>query len=68
MQELAVLLGENIRNARKEKGYSQESLALNAKLDRSYVGRIERGEANITVELLYKLAAVIKCDAKSLLP
>jgi transcriptional regulator with XRE-family HTH domain len=68
MQELAVLIGKNIRHARKEKGYSQESLALNAKLDRSYVGRIERGEANITVELLYKLAAVIKCDAKSLLP
>lgn len=68
MQRLAVLLGKNIRHARKEKGYSQEALALNAKLDRSYVGRIERGEANITVELLYKLAAVIKCDAKSLLP
>lgn len=68
MQQLAVLLGKNIRHARKKKGYSQEALALNAKLDRSYVGRIERGEANITVELLYKLAAVIKCDAKSLLP
>lgn len=68
MQNIAVLLGKNIRQARKEKGYSQEGLALHAKLDRSYVGRIERGEANITVELLYKLAAVIKCDAKSLLP
>ncbi|MFW8591051.1 helix-turn-helix domain-containing protein [Glaciecola sp. 2405UD65-10] len=68
MDNLAQKVGKNIRAARKAKGFSQEGLALLAKLDRSYVGRVERGEANITLELLYKLADVIGCDVASLLP
>ena len=44
MTELASLLGQKIRKARKEKGLSQEKLALMCGLDRSYMGRIERGE------------------------
>ncbi|MCD2763397.1 helix-turn-helix domain-containing protein, partial [Pseudomonas aeruginosa] len=35
---------------------SQDALALACSLDRSYVGRIERGEVNITVEKLYRIA------------
>lgn len=35
---------------RKDKGISQDKLALAADIDRSYVGRIERGEVNITLE------------------
>ncbi|MGJ8680420.1 helix-turn-helix domain-containing protein [Paraglaciecola sp.] len=68
MDNLAVKVGEKIRSVRKEKGFSQESLALHAKLDRSYMGRIERGEANITLEMLYQLAKVLDCEAKELLP
>ncbi|MDO6561633.1 MAG: helix-turn-helix domain-containing protein [Paraglaciecola chathamensis] len=68
MNNLAVKVGEKIRSVRKEKGFSQESLALHAKLDRSYMGRIERGEANITLEMLYQLAKVLDCEAKELLP
>lgn len=68
MSKLAVKVGENIRKIRKESGFSQEGLALKAKMDRSYVGRIERGEVNITLDALYNLAGTIGCDAKELLP
>ncbi|GBL02882.1 helix-turn-helix domain-containing protein [Glaciecola sp. KUL10] len=68
MNDLAAKVGAKIRTLRKEKGYSQERLALTAKLDRSYVGRIERGEVNITIETLFQLADTIGCDAKTLLP
>ena len=68
MSKLAVKVGKNIRKIRKEKGFSQESLALQAKLDRSYVGRIERGEANISLDVLYLLAATIDCDPRLFLP
>ncbi|MFW8589702.1 helix-turn-helix domain-containing protein [Glaciecola sp. 2405UD65-10] len=68
MSKLSKIVGRKIRQKRKENGYSQEALALNAKLDRSYVGRIERGEVNITLETLYQLANTIKCDVRTLLP
>ncbi len=68
MRNIAREVGSKIRLIRKEKGFSQEGLALRAKLDRSYMGRIERGEANITLEMLYQLADVLDCDAKDLLP
>tara|TARA_Y100001963_G_C6765339_1_gene441876 strand:- start:90 stop:296 length:207 start_codon:yes stop_codon:yes gene_type:complete len=68
MSSLAQILGKNIRETRKTKGFSQENLALQAKIDRSYMGRIERGEANITVDLLYKLSEVIKVNPHDLLP
>jgi predicted transcriptional regulator len=40
------VLGERIRVARKAKALSQEDLALLADIDRSYIGRVERGEQN----------------------
>lgn len=56
MKDLAKALGANIRARRKENGISQDALALECGLDRSYMGRIERGEVNITVEKLYKMS------------
>ncbi|ELR67177.1 Transcriptional regulator, XRE family [Photobacterium marinum] len=49
-------------------GISQDKLALLADIDRSYVGRIERGEVNITLEKVYQLAEVLACDVRELLP
>ena len=60
-------IGLNIRNARKEKGMSQESLALEADLDRSYVGGVERGERNISVVNLKKIADALKVPSSQLL-
>lgn len=54
-----VLLGATIRKIRIEQGFSQESLALAANLDRSYVGGIERGEHNLTIMNLLKIAKTL---------
>jgi len=68
MKDLAINVGLKIKVRRKEMGVSQDKLALLADIDRSYVGRIERGEVNITLEKLYEIAEVLDCDAKDLLP
>jgi len=49
-------LGDAIRHTRAQRGLSQEALAVDAELDRSYVGGIERGEHNLTVMNLRKIA------------
>ena len=68
MNEIAVLFGKNVRAKRKAQGLSQDKLALTAEIDRSYVGRIERGEVNVTIEKAYVLARILKCDVRDLLP
>jgi transcriptional regulator with XRE-family HTH domain len=68
MDKLAKALGERIRMRRKACRISQDALALACSIDRSYVGRIERGEVNITVEKLYRIAGELACDPSSLLP
>lgn len=68
MSDLSIVVGRFIRNARHNKKISQEKLALICDIDRSYLGRIERGEVNITVEKLYELATALEVDAKNLLP
>lgn len=59
--------GQNLRAIRKSKGFSQERLAHEAGIDRSYVGKIERGEVNITIEKIYLLADHLQCSPKDLL-
>lgn len=68
MDQLARAVGAKIRAQRKAQGISQEGLALACSIDRSYIGRIERGEVNITIEKLYHIASVLACDPASLLP
>lgn len=60
------ILGKRIRAKRRELGLSQEGLAHEAGLDRSYVGRIERGEHNLTFVALVKLARAMRCDVAAL--
>lgn len=68
MNDLAIFVGLKIKQKRKEARISQDKLALLADIDRSYIGRIERGEVNITLEKLFEIADVLDCDAKTLLP
>lgn len=68
MSELSTEIGRLLRKKRAEKKISQEALALQCGIDRSYLGRIESGEVNITVLKLYELASVLQIDAKELLP
>ncbi|WP_312749185.1 helix-turn-helix domain-containing protein [Atlantibacter hermannii] len=68
MKDLSVVFGKKLRAKRKALGISQEKLALLTEIDRSYVGRIERGEVNITLEKLYQFSEVLQCDVRELLP
>ncbi|WP_081003266.1 helix-turn-helix domain-containing protein [Pseudomonas syringae] len=52
---------------RRTSRISQDALAVACNIDRRYVGRIERGEVNITVEKLYRIASVLGCDTRGLL-
>lgn len=54
-----VALGQTIRELRLSKGISQEQLALISEVDRSYVGRVERGDNNVAVLTLARLAAAL---------
>ena len=68
MLELSIEIGQLIRKKRKEKKITQEALALQCGIDRSYLGRIERGEVNITVLKLYEIARILKIEPYHLLP
>jgi transcriptional regulator with XRE-family HTH domain len=48
-------LARAIRAARAERGYSQESFATGAGIDRSYYGAIERGEFNVTLDTIVRI-------------
>jgi transcriptional regulator with XRE-family HTH domain len=60
-------IGQAIRDARKEQGYTQEAFALKASIDRSYMGAIERGEFNLTLDTLLKITAGLDTSASELL-
>ena len=60
-------VGRTIREARKSKGMSQESLALSSGLDRSYVGGVERGERNLSILNLKKIAEALGLGISELL-
>ena len=62
-----VALGATIRSTRTTLNMSQEALALAADLDRSYMGGIERGEHNIALINIIKIASALKLKASDLL-
>jgi transcriptional regulator with XRE-family HTH domain len=60
-------VGARLRKARRAKGISQEQLALTANLDRSFVSGLERGEFNVSLLVLAKLARVLGVKLGSLI-
>jgi len=54
--------GEKIRLLRIEKGWSQETLALNADLDRTYIPGIESGKRNVSIVVIEKLAKALMVE------
>lgn len=60
-------LGNNLRHLRKQKGLSQEALAHEAGLHRTYVSDIERGKRNPTILAIEKLAHVVGVEVTDLL-
>ena len=68
MRDIAKEVGQLIRAHRKQKGISQEGLAIKAQIDRSYMGRIERGEMNITLKALWEISEALEVSVKVLIP
>ena len=58
-QEIKKRFGNRIRDLRKEKNASQEALALACGLDRTYIGGVERGERNVSLVNIYKIAKAL---------
>ncbi len=65
-QRALEVIGDRIRAARLKRGWSQEQLAHEAKLDRSYLGRIERGECNVSFSTLYAIAQAVGTEVGEL--
>lgn len=63
-----IKIGNIIQKLRKSKGFSQEEFAAEAGLARTYMGRVERGEQNISIQNLIKIAIVLRVDVGDLVP
>lgn len=59
-------LGARIRALREAQGWSQEALAHRVGIDRTYVGSVERGERNVGVDNIWRIADALGVTAKDL--
>ena len=64
---LVAVFAGNVRRLRKERRLSQEELAEAAGVHRTYIGMIERGEKNVTIYNIERIAAALKVRPGSLL-
>lgn len=68
MTDIKKQLGQKIKELRLKAGYSQEELAARAGLHRTYMSDIERGERNVSVENIEKIAKALGVKSSNLLP
>lgn len=66
MSYIASVVGERLRNYRLQAGYSQDSLAERAGLHPTYIGQVERGEKNATLESVKKIADALNLPLQKL--
>ena len=64
--DVKATFGRRVRSLRKRAGLSQEQLALRCGLDRTYVGGVERGERNISIVNIEKIARALGLCLKDL--
>lgn len=64
--DIKVRFGNKIKELRKIKGLSQERLANMAEIDRTYLPTIEKGERNVSIEVVEKLAKALNVNIKDL--
>lgn len=67
MKNIKTILGSNIKILRQKNQLSQEKLAEKASLHRTYIGAIERGERNVSLENIALIAKVLKVEPYELL-
>ncbi len=65
-KQFVIFIGKKIREEREKMGISQEQLGKLAKMHRTYVGMIERGEKNITIYNLRKFAVALRLQVRDL--
>lgn len=66
MADAKLLFGNRLRQLRKRIGWSQEALAFESKLDRTYISSVERGERNISLINIMKIAEALNVHPKDL--
>ena len=66
MSDIAKILGQRIRNYRTAKGLSQERLAELSGCHPTYIGQIERGEKNATIESIEKISTALQISLSQL--
>lgn len=67
MSQITQTIGLRLRRRRTELGYSQERLAELAGLHPTYIGQIERGEKNLTLDSLHKVTRALQLPMSQLL-
>lgn len=65
--DAGLAFGKVLRERRKQVGLTQEKLALEADVQRNYVSLIERGVNQPTVNMIFKLAAALRCSPSDLI-
>lgn len=65
-EAIKATFGQRVRELRTEKGLSQEALALACDLDRTYIGGIERGERNVSLVNIQKIAVALEVAVRDL--
>ncbi|HWK69535.1 MAG TPA: helix-turn-helix transcriptional regulator [Burkholderiaceae bacterium] len=65
--ELAQAFGMAVRALRTERGIAQETLANLASIERSHLGKIERGEHTPTLAIIFKIASALECSTAVLM-
>ena len=63
-----IKIGEKIRTLRTSEGYSQEEIADASGMGRTYMGRVERGEQNISIQNLIQIAFALNVEVGVLVP
>lgn len=61
-------IAQKVKKAREEAGLSQEELAHQAGIYRTYIGHIENGRYSPSAYILYKISKILKIDFKTLFP
>lgn len=56
--------GERVKELRKKAGLSQEELSFRSGIHRTYIGSVERGEQNVSVDNIYKIAKALNVSLK----
>lgn len=65
--DVLILFGKNLKKLRKKNNLSQEDLADKSGLHRTYIGMVERGEKNITLINILKIAKALNVDIKEIM-